>query len=142
MALFTYKILFQFIKRSPQNVWIIRHRCSSTPTQLKTLCKISEPKFLHRPTQPKTMAAWNILKLSALVSLLSNLNYMGVWPDNTPKSYGVFPPTCNRIECPTFETIHVGNGFEIRRYNSTLWISTSPIHDISLKQATRTGFLK
>eukprot|EP00262_Sarcandra_glabra_P000295 TRINITY_DN1034_c0_g1_i1.p1 TRINITY_DN1034_c0_g1~~TRINITY_DN1034_c0_g1_i1.p1 ORF type:complete len:232 (+),score=16.75 TRINITY_DN1034_c0_g1_i1:113-808(+) len=53
-----------------------------------------------------------------------------------------FPPTCNSIECPKFDVIHAGNDFEIRRFNSTVWMSTSPIQDISLVDATRTGFLQ
>ncbi|KAF3442286.1 hypothetical protein FNV43_RR16202 [Rhamnella rubrinervis] len=87
------------------------------------------------------MAVPSMFKLSLLLSLLSNLNG-GLWPDTTHKSFEVFPPTCNRIECPSFDTVHAGNGFEIRRYNSTVWMSTSPIQDISLVQATRTGFLQ
>ncbi|GMN57835.1 hypothetical protein TIFTF001_026929 [Ficus carica] len=88
------------------------------------------------------MAAYsNILKLSFLASLLS-----GLWPVEETRRHdtnlAVFPPTCNRIECPVFESVHVGNGYEIRRYNSTMWASTSPIQDISLVEATRTGFLQ
>ncbi|XP_028755369.1 heme-binding protein 2 [Neltuma alba] len=52
------------------------------------------------------------------------------------------PPTCKRIECPSYNVIHVGDGYEIRHYNSTVWASTSPIQDISLVGATRTGFLR
>ncbi|KAL8502147.1 hypothetical protein ACS0TY_021310 [Phlomoides rotata] len=52
------------------------------------------------------------------------------------------PPTCNRVECPTYDVVHTGNGFEIRHYNSSVWISTQPIDDISLVSATRTGFFK
>ncbi|KAL5565343.1 hypothetical protein UlMin_028507 [Ulmus minor] len=86
------------------------------------------------------MAASSIFNLSLLFSLLSSLN-LGLWPE-TQKSFGIFPPTCNRIECPSFEIVHAGNGYEIRRYNSTMWSSTSPIQDISLVEATRTGFLQ
>ncbi|XP_065861640.1 uncharacterized protein [Euphorbia lathyris] len=67
-------------------------------------------------------------------SVLSTAN-LGFW-DNSK------PPTCNRIECPSYEVVEAGDGYEIRRYNSTLWISTSPIQDISLVQATKTGFLQ
>ncbi|PON46264.1 SOUL heme-binding protein [Parasponia andersonii] len=86
------------------------------------------------------MAASSFLKVSFLLSLLSAL-----WPEQTRRSsssIAVFPPTCNRIECPSFETIEVGNGYEIRKYNSTVWVSTYPIQDISLVEATRTGFLQ
>lgn len=85
-------------------------------------------------------AGMSMLKLSVLLNLLSNLN-LGLWPESS-KGLNIFPPTCNRIECPSFETVHVGNGFEIRRYNSSMWMSTSSIQDISLVEATRTGFLQ
>ncbi|KAJ4820731.1 Heme-binding protein 2 [Rhynchospora pubera] len=52
------------------------------------------------------------------------------------------PPTCERIECPSYDVVDQGNGFEIRRYNSTEWMSTAPIEDISFVEATRTGFLQ
>ncbi|KAJ4796950.1 Heme-binding protein 2 [Rhynchospora pubera] len=52
------------------------------------------------------------------------------------------PPTCKRIECPSYDVVDQGNGFEIRRYNSTEWMSTAPIEDISFVEATRTGFLQ
>ncbi|XP_072964866.1 uncharacterized protein [Typha angustifolia] len=55
---------------------------------------------------------------------------------------GDFPPSCDRIECPTYDVVDKGNGFEIRRYNSTAWMSTSPIEDISFVDATRAGFLQ
>ncbi|KAG6480367.1 heme-binding protein 2-like [Zingiber officinale] len=54
---------------------------------------------------------------------------------------GTAPPTCSRIECPSYDVVDQGNGFEIRRYISPLWISTSSIDDISLVNATRQGFL-
>ncbi|KAF9606751.1 hypothetical protein IFM89_028127 [Coptis chinensis] len=63
------------------------------------------------------------------------------WPNHN-QNVGIFPPTCNRIECPSFDVIQVGNGFEIRRYNSSVWMTTSPIEDISFVSATRTGFLE
>ncbi|XP_050220380.1 uncharacterized protein LOC126670646 [Mercurialis annua] len=73
-----------------------------------------------------------------LFSLLSSSNY-----DYEAKTgVGIFPPTCNRIECPSYDVIDVANGYEIRRYNSSLWMTTSPIEDISLVDATRTGFLQ
>ncbi|KAK6230873.1 hypothetical protein QUC31_002391 [Theobroma cacao] len=85
------------------------------------------------------MAAFNTFKLSLVLSLLSNI---GLLPETSKNTVGIFPPTCNRIECPSFDLIQVGNGYEIRRYNSTVWMSTSPIQDISLVDATRTGFLQ
>ncbi|CAL4952311.1 unnamed protein product [Urochloa decumbens] len=52
------------------------------------------------------------------------------------------PPTCERIECPAYEVVDSANGFEIRRYTDAMWVSTSPIEDISFVAATRTGFLQ
>ncbi|XP_002530132.2 heme-binding protein 2 [Ricinus communis] len=86
-------------------------------------------------------------KLSLLLfSFMSSANF-GIWnePNNNGdnvKSIGTYPPTCNRIECPLYDVIEVGNGYEIRSYNSTAWMSTSSIQDISLVDATRTGFLQ
>lgn len=57
-------------------------------------------------------------------------------------AYSEFPPTCNRIECPRYDVIDSGDGFEIRRYDSPVWASTAPIPDVSLRQATRAGFLQ
>lgn len=90
------------------------------------------------------MAAFNLFNLSLLLSLFSNL---GIWPETrTNHGLGFSPPSCNRIECPSYDLIHSGSGnghaYEIRRYNSSVWISTSPIPDISLVGATRTGFLQ
>ncbi|CAA2984380.1 Hypothetical predicted protein [Olea europaea subsp. europaea] len=87
------------------------------------------------------MASLNLFNLSFLLSLLSSSN-LSLWPRNHGEKVGVFPPTCNRIECPNYDVIHTGNGFEIRRYNSSTWISTSPIDDISFVGATRDGFLR
>ena len=78
-------------------------------------------------------------KLSLLLSLLSVSLLLGVRSD-TLQNVGAIPPTCKRIECPSYDVIHFGNGYEIRRYNSPVWISNSPIQDISLVEATRTGF--
>ncbi|KAL8510653.1 hypothetical protein ACS0TY_017462 [Phlomoides rotata] len=87
------------------------------------------------------MAALNLFKLSFLLNLLSGSN-LNLSPANNGVRVAEFPPTCNRIECPTYDVVHTGNGFEIRRYNSSVWISTQPIDDISLVSATRTGFFK
>lgn len=86
------------------------------------------------------MAVFNVFKLSLLLSLLSNLPF-GLWSDAN-NGVGISPPTCSRIECPGYDVIEAVNGYEIRRYNSTVWMSTSPIQDISLVEATRTGFLQ
>ncbi|CAN0924992.1 Heme-binding protein 2 [Linum grandiflorum] len=94
-----------------------------------------------------------MLKLSFFLSLISSGG--GPWHTATNKNkntsssssssnhqvqVGKFPPTCSRIECPEYSVVEAGNGYEIRRYNSSVWISTPPIPDISLVQATRTAF--
>lgn len=71
-----------------------------------------------------------------LVSKLSN----GHWTNNLKLDF--YPPTCNRIECPNYDLIQSGKDYEIRRYNSSMWMSTAPIDDINLYSATRTGFLR
>lgn len=92
------------------------------------------------------MAALKVWELTLLLNLLSSANPLGgLWPssgDNLQNKVQRFPPSCKRIECPGYDLIHQGNGYEIRRYNSSLWMSTAPIADISLVAATRTGFLQ
>ncbi|KAL0301336.1 UNVERIFIED_CONTAM: hypothetical protein Sradi_6410400 [Sesamum radiatum] len=85
------------------------------------------------------MAAFDLFKLSFLLNLLSSSN-LNLWAGNEAGPVAVFPPTCNRIECPSYDVVHTGNGFEIRRYNSSMWMSTKPIDDVSFVSATRTGF--
>ncbi|KAL3821327.1 hypothetical protein ACJIZ3_007232 [Penstemon smallii] len=89
---------------------------------------------------------FNLVNLSFLLNLLSSSSNLSLWPGNNHNHngvhVGVFPPTCNRIECPSYDLIHTGNDFEIRRYNSSVWISTQPIIDTSFVAATRTGFRK
>ncbi|KAL0406602.1 UNVERIFIED_CONTAM: hypothetical protein Slati_3974100 [Sesamum latifolium] len=85
------------------------------------------------------MAAFDLFKLSFLLNLLSASN-LNLWAGNKAGPVGVFRPTCNRIECPSYDVIHTANGFEIRRYNSSMWMSTKPIDDVSFVSATRTGF--
>ncbi|KAE9592854.1 putative SOUL hem-binding protein [Lupinus albus] len=80
-----------------------------------------------------TLGMASKLKVTVLLCVLS-VSVLGVFSE--------IPPTCNRIECPIYDSIEVGNGYEIRRYNSTVWISNPPIQDISLVEATRTGFLR
>ncbi|KAI4323122.1 hypothetical protein L6164_022752 [Bauhinia variegata] len=82
-----------------------------------------------------------IFKLSFFVTLFS-VSLLGVSSETEKhQNARTIPPTCNRIECPGYDVIHVGDAYEIRRYNSTVWMSTSLIQDISLVEATRTGFL-
>ncbi|KAK1414369.1 hypothetical protein QVD17_30113 [Tagetes erecta] len=83
------------------------------------------------------MAVFNLLKLSMLLTLLSDVKLTS-WPMQKQ----TVPDTCNRIECPTYDVVYSGYGYEIRAYNSSMWSTTSSIDDISFVSATRTGFLQ
>ncbi|PHT43672.1 hypothetical protein CQW23_17697 [Capsicum baccatum] len=67
-----------------------------------------------------------------LVSKLSNAGY------STKLDF--YPPPCERIECPDYELIESGKDYEIRLYNSAMWMSTPPIDDTSFFSGTTTGF--
>ncbi|CAA7056673.1 unnamed protein product [Microthlaspi erraticum] len=91
------------------------------------------------------VAGLSFFKLSFLLSLLSggsNVLDPIFRPVSESGLVGKFPPSCSRIECPKYEVVHAGNGYEIRRYDATVWISTEPIQDISLVDATRTAFFQ
>ncbi|EYU45054.1 hypothetical protein ABFS82_13G056500 [Erythranthe guttata] len=89
------------------------------------------------------MAAFHLFKLSILlVSLFSASTLTANKGGAGAGGVGVFPPTCDRIECPTYDVIHAGTDFEIRRYNSSMWISTQPIDDISLVDAGKIAFFQ
>ncbi|GAB4846696.1 hypothetical protein Ancab_025702 [Ancistrocladus abbreviatus] len=90
------------------------------------------------------MAALNLMKVSMLLNLLSNAYPGDQWiKDETMLVSPLpLPPTCRRIECPSYDVIQTGQEYEIRRYNNTVWMSTAPIQDISFTAATRTGFLQ
>ncbi|GKC00597.1 heme-binding protein 2 [Tanacetum coccineum] len=75
-----------------------------------------------------------------LTTLLSDLK-SGTLTSSSTKDVG-FPAQCNRIECPTYQVVESGDGYEIRVYNSSMWATTSPIDDISFVDGTRTGFLQ
>ncbi|CAA0815924.1 SOUL heme-binding family protein [Striga hermonthica] len=89
------------------------------------------------------MAALDLFKLSFLVSaLFSGSDLAGSPPEKKAAGVRVFPPTCSRIECPSYDVINTGDGFEIRRYDSSMWVSTQPIEDVSLVKAGSIGFLQ
>ncbi|GER53926.1 SOUL heme-binding family protein [Striga asiatica] len=89
------------------------------------------------------MAALDLFKLSFLISaLFSGSDPAGSPPGNNAAGVRVFPPTCSRIECPSYDIVHAGDGFEIRRYDSSMWVSTQPIEDVSLVNAGSIGFLQ
>ncbi|KAM3302150.1 heme-binding protein 2 [Capsicum chacoense] len=67
-----------------------------------------------------------------LVSKLSNAGY------STKLDF--YPLPCERIECPDYELIESGKDYEIRLYNSAMWMSTPPIDDTSFFSGTTTGF--
>ncbi|KAH1127194.1 hypothetical protein AAZX31_06G213000 [Glycine max] len=77
------------------------------------------------------MAPSSTLQFPILLGLLL-ISFLGV--------EGVLPPSCNRYECPNYNVKYVGKNFEIRRYNSPVWISNLAVQDPSLVGATRSGF--
>ncbi|CAJ1932415.1 unnamed protein product [Sphenostylis stenocarpa] len=77
------------------------------------------------------MGCTSTFQFSILFSLLL-VSFLGV--------EGKLPQSCKTYECPTYDVIEEGQGYEIRRYNSPHWVSTSPIEDKSLVAATRIGF--
>ncbi|KAF2608522.1 hypothetical protein F2Q68_00046667 [Brassica cretica] len=48
------------------------------------------------------------------------------------------PGTCDHYECPTYKLVQAGYGYEIRMYNSAVWMSTDPITAPSMTQGTKT----
>ncbi|KAI7746682.1 hypothetical protein M8C21_018294, partial [Ambrosia artemisiifolia] len=51
--------------------------------------------------------------LSMLLTLLSDVK-LGSWTQKEAVTVGGFPQQCNRIECPTYDVVHSGDGYEIR----------------------------
>ncbi|CAH2067817.1 unnamed protein product [Thlaspi arvense] len=47
---------------------------------------------------------------------------------------------CDQYECPTYKLVEAGNGYQIRVYNSAVWMATAPIPASSMTQASTTGF--
>ncbi|CAH8320186.1 unnamed protein product [Eruca vesicaria subsp. sativa] len=88
-------------------------------------------------------ALMRIFKLSFLLSLFSgDSDVFGsrTLSDLASGPVGKFPPSCNRIECPSYDLVNSTNAYEIRRYNTSVWMSTEPMKETSLVKATRTGF--
>ncbi|XP_027915140.1 heme-binding protein 2-like [Vigna unguiculata] len=52
------------------------------------------------------------------------------------------PQSCKQNECPTYTVVEAGNGYEIRKYDSPVWISTPPIQNKSFVGATTNGFIR
>ncbi|KAI6686756.1 hypothetical protein NL676_032669 [Syzygium grande] len=50
------------------------------------------------------------------------------------------PANCKRIECAPYRVVLARPEFEIRRYGSASWISTTPINSSSYDDAVRRGF--
>ncbi|KAL1223823.1 hypothetical protein V5N11_008804 [Cardamine amara subsp. amara] len=83
----------------------------------------------------------NILKLSFYFSLVV-VGSCAQAPKPLSQSLGIRPKICDQYECPTYKLVEAGNGYEIRMYNSAVWMSTDPIPAPSMTQATKTGFLR
>uniref|UniRef100_A0A0D6QVY1 Heme-binding protein 2 n=1 Tax=Araucaria cunninghamii TaxID=56994 RepID=A0A0D6QVY1_ARACU len=81
------------------------------------------------------------LYIISLLFIQASSSARVIWSDEKPRPKEV-APSCNSIECPVYEVIDQGKEYEIRRYNNTVWMSTSPIQNISFVAATRNGFLR
>ncbi|XP_020231153.1 heme-binding protein 2 [Cajanus cajan] len=79
-----------------------------------------------------TMAGTCTIRFSILLSFLL-VSLLGV--------EGIISDSCKRYECPTYDVIQAEKDYEIRRYNSPLWISNNP-QDTSFVDATRSGFVR
>ncbi|XP_047162865.1 uncharacterized protein LOC124832650 [Vigna umbellata] len=80
------------------------------------------------------MASTSKFQFSVLISLLLVLFFWSV--------EGKLPQSCKKYECPTYNVVEAGNGYEIRKYDSPVWISTPPIQNKSFVGATRNGFIR
>lgn len=49
------------------------------------------------------------------------------------------PPFCRGLDCPKYSVQVVGDGVELRQYDSAMWVSTK-VQGARYGQATRTGF--
>ena len=54
---------------------------------------------------------------------------------------GDAPWFCHGIDCPRFEALGTGDGFEIRKYPSAKWASTE-VTGLSLDKGLSTGFMR
>ncbi|XP_027356838.1 heme-binding protein 2-like [Abrus precatorius] len=79
------------------------------------------------------MATTSIFLFSLLSSLLL-VSFSGV--------SGEIPNACKNYECPHYTVVEKGNGYEIRRYDSLVLISNSPVQGDSFVEATRDGFIR
>lgn len=53
--------------------------------------------------------------------------------------YGV-PDNCKRLECPSYAVVHSQVEFEIRKYQSALWMSTPLLNSSSYDEDAARGF--
>lgn len=49
------------------------------------------------------------------------------------------PPFCHGLDCPKYSVQDIGDGVELRQYESAVWVSTR-VQGAKYGQATRTGF--
>ncbi|KAJ9153417.1 hypothetical protein P3X46_026859 [Hevea brasiliensis] len=82
-----------------------------------------------------------ISKQSLVLSLKWSANF-GQWHEpSRSSSVRIYPPTCRRKDCPSYDVTEVGDGYEICSYSSCVWMPTSPVQDVFIAQAIRTDFL-
>ncbi|KAG2254752.1 hypothetical protein Bca52824_084888 [Brassica carinata] len=78
-----------------------------------------------------------ILKMSFFLGLVVVVSCSQAFAPWNP-SMRMRPGTCDHYECPTYKLVQAGHGYEIRMYNSAVWMSTDPITAPSMTQGTKT----
>ncbi|GAB4846694.1 hypothetical protein Ancab_025700 [Ancistrocladus abbreviatus] len=79
-----------------------------------------------------------LLKHSLLRGLLSLLiAILCTQGSGVSRHFQLAPPACTQLECLKYDVIHSGNGLEIRRFQYSVCMSTSPIEDILFSLATQ-----
>ncbi|XP_004511064.1 uncharacterized protein [Cicer arietinum] len=79
------------------------------------------------------MGVTTTMKISLFLSVFA-VSILGIYSEVN------FPAPCKQFECPVYDVIEDGKDYQIRRYNSSVWVSTPPIQQISIVTATTTGF--
>ncbi|XP_004511094.2 uncharacterized protein [Cicer arietinum] len=72
------------------------------------------------------------MKISLFLSVLT-VSILGIYSEVN------IPAPCKRIECPIYDVIENGKDYQIRRYNSSVWISNPPIRQFSIVTANAIG---
>ncbi|KAK4785697.1 hypothetical protein SAY86_002386 [Trapa natans] len=74
-----------------------------------------------------------------LLLALSIAVALGFGSAATATVYGI-PDNCKRLECPSYTVVHSQADFEIRKYQTALWMSGPPLKSTSYTDASNRGF--